>query len=337
MSKINKTLLMLASVIAGRLAARQNSEPLLVLPEHSWQLCEALVRQIRRARLRGWHLAARVLSMDLRHSLGGLQSEVTTLQGRLPGALEAATPPRAHDIYRDLVSLRDDFPSMDHCQNYLSVTTEAITLQGLYLGPFEIRLDLRQLGLENAASFRVIATDPHPAESRENVTHPHVMDEILCEGEGRQAIRAALAQGRLLDFFTLVASVLRHYNPESPFVELELWYGQSCSDCGGLVGEDDLYSCRRCGESVCGECEVVCCDCEESCCNSCSSVCPHCDSAYCASCLTRCDTCRMSVCPNCLDELERCPNCHEDDSQTGRQENVPAVQPHGLGQAAVSA
>ena len=49
------------------------------------------------------------------------------------------------------------------------------------------------------------------------------MDERLCEGDGRSAIRQALAQGRLLDFFMLVAGGLRTYNAESPFVALEIW------------------------------------------------------------------------------------------------------------------
>jgi hypothetical protein len=335
MSNINRPLLRLALLIAARLEARQNAEPLLALPEHSWERCSQLVRQIRRARLRGWHLAARELSIDLRCTLGGLQSEVSAIHGRLPGVVQTSKTTRPHEIYRDLIALEAEFDGIDHNHNYVNVTTEAITLQGIYLGPFDIRLDLSRLDREDSAPFRILATDPHPAQSRENVTHPHVMDEILCEGDGRSAIRQALAQGRLLDFFTLVASVLRNYNPESPFVELELWYGQSCSDCGARVGDDDLYSCRRCGDSICGECEITCGGCEESCCSGCVAACPHCDSPYCPSCLTCCDTCRMSVCPSCLDEHERCPNCHEKDSPDDSQEDNPAIQSHGVGQAAV--
>jgi hypothetical protein len=44
-------------------------------------------------------------------------------------------------------------------------------------------------------AYRVIAKDAHPAESRENVTHPHVMDEVLCEGDGKHGIRRALSEG----------------------------------------------------------------------------------------------------------------------------------------------
>ena len=40
-------------------------------------------------------------------------------------------------------------------------------------------------------------------------------------------------------------AVLRTYNPESPFVELALWNGSSCSDCGAGVDEDHSYSCAE--------------------------------------------------------------------------------------------
>ena len=78
----------------------------------------------------------------------------------------------------------------------------------------------------------MIARDPHPAESRENVTHPHVMDEILCEGEGRHSIRQALAQGRLLDFFTLVAWRASNLQPRKPVCGARIVAGGSCGDCG---------------------------------------------------------------------------------------------------------
>src|SRR4029078_3338290 len=99
----------------------------------------------------------------------------------------------------------------------LSVITEAILLDGVYLGPFEIQLNWSRAPDSDRICYRVMAEDPHPAESRDNVTHPHVMDELLCEGDGKHAIRLALSEGRLLDFFTLVAGLLRTHQPESPF------------------------------------------------------------------------------------------------------------------------
>ena len=63
----------------------------------------------------------------------------------------------------------------------------------------------------------MIALDPHPAALNDAVTHPHVSDERLCTGDAGAAIQAALAAGRVFDFFTLVRSVLVTYNPESPY------------------------------------------------------------------------------------------------------------------------
>jgi hypothetical protein len=90
------------------------------------------------------------------------------------------------------------------------------------------------------------------------------MDEHMCEGESRVAIRQALLQGRLWDFFTLIASGLRSYNSDSPFVGLEVWYGASCSDCGGFVDDDEGYTCCSCNSLVCGGCESSCSQCGSS-------------------------------------------------------------------------
>ena len=99
------------------------------------------------------------------------------------------------------------------------------------------------------------------------------MDEHLCEGDGRAAIRQALAQGRLLDFFMLVAGGLRTYNAESPFVALEIWGGATCSDCGAVVDEDERLACQRCEETICSGCEVVCSGCDGSWCSQCVTSC----------------------------------------------------------------
>jgi hypothetical protein len=168
------------------------------------------------------------------------------------------------------------------------------------------------------------------------------MDEILCEGHSRQAIRQALVQGRLLDFFTLVAGGVRSYNPESPFVELALWYGCACSDCGRVVDEDDRYTCEKCDEAVCDGCVTNCCGCDNSCCSSCITACAACDDNYCRGCLRPCKQCRTTVCPSCLEDDERCSICHEKERQertddTGPAPDRAAVQPHGLGQTLVPA
>jgi hypothetical protein len=307
MPEINKQLVRLASALQGDLASRRRQHR-LELPNNSWDCCRELMGQIQRAELRGWHLAAEELRRELAYTVPSLQSELEALLSRLPSYTSTTTIASVGDIYADLLALQQGFDELNYDVRgrWFSVTTEPITLQGIYLGPFEIHLDWHRIG--DDCAYRVIATDAHPCESRENVTHPHVMDERLCEGDSRQAIRHALAQGRILDFFTLVANGLRSYNSDSPFVALELWYGSTCSDCGCVVDEDDCYTCEKCEERICGNCQSSCADCGEYCCSQCITTCEACDDNYCRSCLRECTECRAQVCSSCFPNLDVNPS-----------------------------
>jgi hypothetical protein len=340
MATINKALIRLAAAIHTQLAGRPTNEPLIEMPVRAWERCTDLVRQVRRAQLRGWSLAANALSKDLECSMPSVLTEVTALHQRLTYRAGRKHLVTASDVYRDLITLGEEFEDLDYdaklCR--LSITTESIVLEGVYLGPFEIQLQWARVNSGGEPAYRVIAKDPHPAESRENVTHPHVMDEILCEGDGKHGIRRALSEGRLLDFFTLVSGVLQTYNAESPFVELALWSGSSCSDCGALVDEDYSYSCQKCGDSICGECETVCGGCDDSCCSSCIGMCSACEESFCRRCLKPCEGCHRHVCSGCLDEQERCTKCHEDESEnedgtSGSPTHSIAVQSDSLVEA----
>ena len=135
------------------------------------------------------------------------------------------------------------------------MTTEPITLQGIYLGPFEIRLDWASHAGDDCA-YRVIANEPHPAESRENVTHPHVMDEILCEGHSRHAIRQALAQRPAAGLLHARGQRPADLQRGKPVRGARVWHGAACSDCGAVVDEDDRYVCQKCDETICAGCET---------------------------------------------------------------------------------
>jgi hypothetical protein len=184
MPTINKSQVRLAVAIHAQLAGRRANESLIEMPVRPWDRCTELVRQIRRAQLRGWNLSASALSKDLECSIPSVLSEVAALQQRLTCRAARQHFVSASDVYRDLVTLGDEFEGLDYdskaCR--VSVTTEAIVLEGVYLGPFDIQLQFARPNNDGDPSYRVIAKDPHPAESRETVTHPHVMDEFLCEG-----------------------------------------------------------------------------------------------------------------------------------------------------------
>ncbi|MFH1268857.1 MAG: hypothetical protein ABIK89_24285, partial [Planctomycetota bacterium] len=157
----------------------------------------------------------------------------------------------------------------------------------------------------------------------------HVQANQLCEGEGRSAIRRALREGRLLDFFVLVRQILQTYNGANAYVSLASWSGVQCRDCGELVGEDDRDSCEPCGADICTSCSSACARCGRTCCSECSETCPGCEERYCAGCLKPCAGCREPFCQECLTH-ENCSTCREDDKKEDRDpESQPAIPASG--------
>ena len=146
--------------------------------------------------------------------------------------------PKLVDIFADITQIEQEFgePNFDIKAKTVSVTTDPITLDDVPFGSFEIKLFIDEMSkLYSESPYNVIALEPNPAATDENVTHPHVSSEKLCEGDGHVAIRKAIEQGRLCDFFTMVINILQTYNPDSPYVSLDEWDGVCCYDCGYTV------------------------------------------------------------------------------------------------------
>jgi hypothetical protein len=124
-----------------------------------------------------------------------LQRQLESLERDLTDSTPSPVA-KAREIYQDVLALGKEFPDMriESKQQEAIVTTEPIELDGVSLGSFDIVLNLNSLP---DASYSIKACEPNPASSNLSVTHPHVQDEKLCEGDGRLAIRAALAEGRL--------------------------------------------------------------------------------------------------------------------------------------------
>jgi hypothetical protein len=146
------------------------------------------------------------------------------------------------EIYRDILALHAEFDEVeiDFDAHELRVTTDAIVLSDIDLGRFDIRLDWQRLG--GPHPYRVVARDPNPSTAKSDVPHPHVQDETLCEGEGRAAIQAALAQCR-----QLCAAC-----EESP-----------CSGCLSCCPECEMDFCRGCMDVCPGRSRKICGSCLE--------------------------------------------------------------------------
>ena len=225
-------------------------------------------------------------------------------------------------IYEELNQLQQEFDGVEFNakEYYISVNTEPITLDDIYLGPFNIRLDLEKLNsLHKDNPYCVIALDPNPAGTSEDVTHPHVSNEKLCEGDGYTAIRIALQQGRLTDFFTMVKGILNTYNPDSPYVALSDWQGISCYDCGYTMDNESCYYCYSCERDFCSECSSYCRACDESVCLGCGGTCQVCEDLFCKSCVEECNKCGESVCDSCMED-GLCVNCNEEKENQDEQE-----------------
>lgn len=322
-----RPLLRLAIAVHDRARAEQSHLPAAELPSAAWQQCELLYRRLHSARQRVWNMAAARLQGDLEAAVQRLEAELGGIQRRsdVPQANGAAT---IRDIYADLLALQEDFDALafDRKARTISVTTESIELEGVQLGPFEIRLDWSDPARGHPYNYRVVAVDPNPAASDESVTHPHVQDEALCEGDGRSAIRRALEQARLLDFFVLVANLLRTYNPSSPYVSLSDWSGVECADCGTSTRTDERSTCQKCDSTLCGECYVCCPGCDCTFCGECVAHCACCQASHCQGCLNACERCENLVCDDCLDDHQRCTNCHEDSDDEGQETiDLPAA------------
>ncbi len=97
----------------------------------------------------------------------------------------------------------------------------------LPLGPFQIVLSLHSYFNTRSTSnprgwFYVSALSPVYSTIRH--VHPHLTGHSLCIGsEAPGPLKASVHQFRILDALSIIHSVLREYNPRSPYCALESW------------------------------------------------------------------------------------------------------------------
>ncbi len=291
-------------------------QPHLELPEYDWHECQRLQRLAAHAERMRWTSSIRLLQEPLRRRIGSLTEEFVRLN-QMPGTPRSVL--RLRDLYDELVALHDEFDDVriDLRNEVIAVRTEPIVLLDVELGPFEIRWVWSRL--QRSPAYWVRALDPHPAASDSSLYHPHVRDEVLCEGDGRQSIHNALARGHLAEFFLIIVRILETYNSGSPYATLAHWQGRSCASCGDVVDEDDCCDCSRCGDSCCMDCSLTCRGCHREFCGECTSTCAGCDARQCSGCLESCAQCDEEFCNDCLTN-GRCAGCaaEDDDEEDAR-------------------
>lgn len=315
------------------------------------RFCEKLEHILNDRRLydtaiqRNWQAASKKIQTRAGRSIGDLNLEIQTLKGHLEQELPKI--PSVSDILDELMQIEDEHGQLQYNwkENMLSVITEPIELEGVALGSFEVRLHIDRINqLCKSRPYYIIALEPYPAGSSDDVTHPHVSNEILCEGDGSILIRKALEQGRLADFFDMVIRILNTYNPDSPYVPLNEWHGYPCYDCGYTVNRDESYFCEECQNDFCSECSGYCKICDTTICRGCLSECPDCHEPVCKDCYGVCEDCERRVCSDCLEDQlchicieNRKDNEDEEAIQTTPECPIPAIQSDGVGQTRISA
>jgi hypothetical protein len=304
-----RAILRVANAVSEQLARPEL--PPVDPPNYRWASIQRSARRASVCRQRGWHAASARVLKDLRWQLVSMGSQLEQLATLLVPPAEIACPMSTHDIYRDLSALREEFGGVacDLKAGTVAVTTEPVKFEEIELGPFEIELEFRRL--DQASPYRVIALKPNRPLSSGRVTHPHVLEDKLCEGDGKEAIRLALTEGRLYDFFLIVSRLLATYAEGSAHVELSGWYSHTCEACGGHG--DDIGRCDRCEADVCSGCQVDCPACRAILCGSCTASCRNCHRLHCSSCLNLCSRCRAKVCSDCQVH-GLCPNCQPEES-----------------------
>ncbi|MCI0360146.1 MAG: hypothetical protein L0211_16835 [Planctomycetaceae bacterium] len=321
--------------IHDHLAGTGRMNGLVKLPSPLWEDTQAVVSRLEFSLARGWRAASDSLLADLDGSLRRLRSELDTCHANLPRATVASKLAPPGETVADILALDDEFDGLtiDLQEKLIQVQTDPIVLEDTALGSFRIVLRWEQIGRHRA--YEVVADTPCCPEHDDDVTHPHVREQLLCEGEGAAAIRRALAEGRLLDFFTIVRQVLETYNAGSAYVQLDRWNGVACRDCGYHMPDNDYGTCDRCEDPLCSECSLGCQKCDRYICSACSTTCEKCDCCLCECCVqVVADTGRL-LCPTCFDQALEEENhddaCSEEVSPPG-----PAACPAPAGAAAAT-
>ena len=110
--------------------------------------------------------AAKRVRQNAMGALRDLRREVDLLTSQMN--VESPVLPTAQEIIADLDQIEQEFPSWrcEGNQNNLIIVTDPIELEGVYLGRFEIQLDVNDIGNPSSQQpFSIVALAPNPAPS----------------------------------------------------------------------------------------------------------------------------------------------------------------------------
>lgn len=294
----------------------QKNQALIDFPRHISQVKNLLheistwTQRLEITKANGWESATRFLKNNM---INGLVRKITNnfaaMETELSEENEISVP-SIKFLWQEIKSLNGLFEDSDFRNGRLSVTTKPIVLEHdgetLGLGRFKIIIDFKTDIAARSYEHMIYmeALEPNCSPGEDNLVHPHVRGNEPCLGEAVGLMQEPFVQGQIESVFLILNSMLKTYNPISPYRTMEEWYDEAheCSWCGNGLGEDEGYCCNDCGTSICDSCCWWCARCEEYYCESHSGFrCGWCEDTICGGCYhNECKVCVASLCESCI-------------------------------------
>jgi hypothetical protein len=127
------------------------------------------------------------------------------------------------------------------------------------LGDFELIVNFNQVYFANPSCPSIKVYNYDNNETFDGHTHPHVSGTSPCLGDYPSVFIAKLANGELGEVLTSINNMLRHYNPDSPYVQLAGWTETrlTCDRCGYQSTDPDYIQWSEYSQrDLCDECRV---------------------------------------------------------------------------------
>lgn len=222
-----------------------------------------------------WGSGKDTVVVGLEKASASLYRAAEVIKSRREAMMECEiAPPKYNDILREILALRKIFDHVEYDpkRKILFVKTKPVVLEydgyRVELGKFQINLLAGHLSEFNSP-FRIVALEPKPAYGDSGITHPHIRDNVLCEGAGKGAINNAIFQGRICDFFEIVNQTINTYSARSPYVAISEWTYIKCAQCGNKMYERNAIECETCHAKICPGCLRTCRCCAKNKCSGC--------------------------------------------------------------------
>lgn len=170
-----------------------------------WETAQRLRRQLRLALEHGWYAAARLVADRLTRTLSLLESHLADLRRPLVDRLyRADSLPTLRELQHELRSLADEFVDvrLKSTDSRLIVITEPIDLNGIYLGAFEIALDLEHPVWTSRLLCEPSIRSLPPATTMSRIRMSAAFDCVLVMATPPSAVRCATLAS--FDFFQIV-------------------------------------------------------------------------------------------------------------------------------------